>query len=144
MSVLGKVYLGIALLLFLFAVIWASILLQENPGWTQVVFVVPQFDALEPVARKRFEMQVGTLLAGWAIALVMLTTYAVRAPFRIRSAARTQRRLKELEREVLELRTLPLRQRDEDDALAAEAHLDLRPRRVMTEKIEADSLEGRR
>lgn len=144
MSVLGKAYLGIALLVFFGVVVWSSVLLQENPGWTEVVVLVPQFEALEPLVRKRYEVQVGTLLAGWGIASVLLAVYAVRAPFRIRGAARTQRRLRELEREVLELRTLPLRHRDEDEALAAEAHLDARPRKVMTEQIEgsADSSRG--
>lgn len=139
MSVLGKVYLGVALLVFFLVVVWASVLLQHNAGWTEVVVFVPQFESLEPLARRRYEVQVGTLLAGWGIALILVAAYAVRAPFRIRSAARTQRRLRELEREVLELRTMPLRQRDEDEALAAEAHLDARPRKVMTEKLEIEA-----
>jgi hypothetical protein len=36
---------------------------------------------------------------------------------------------------VLELRTLPLRQHEEDEMLAAEAHVDGGTRRVMTENF---------
>lgn len=146
MSVVGKVYLGLALLLFFALVLWGSLLLQHNAGWTEVVFLVPQLETLEPLARRRYEVQVGTLLAGWGIALITIAFFAIRAPFRIRAGARTQRRLRDLEREVLELRTMPLRQRDEDEALAAEAHLDVRPRKVMTEKIQAEpaALPGQR
>jgi hypothetical protein len=60
-----------------------------------------------------------------------MTVSAIRAPFRIRAAAVAQRRLRALEREVLELRTLPLRQAEEDDMLAAEARLGGSPQRVM-------------
>jgi hypothetical protein len=43
--------------------------------------------------------------------------------------------VRELEREVLELRTLPLRQQEEDELLAAEAHVEPGTRKVMTEQI---------
>jgi hypothetical protein len=144
-SLFGKAYLALALILLILSVLWASLLLQENPELARFVVAVPQLDLLEPLARRRYEAQLGVLLSGWGISLVLLVIYALRAPFRIRAAARSQRRLRELEREVLELRTLPLRQREEDDALAAEAHLDLRHKKVMTQQVEAgDSLtEGR-
>lgn len=146
MSLLGKAYLILAGILLILSVFWASLLLQENPEWTQVVIAVPQLDLVQPLARKRFEIQLGTLLSGWGLLVIFAVIYAVRAPSKIRAAARAQRRLRELEREVLELRTLPLRQREEDDALAAEAHLDLRHKKVMTQQIEVgdSTTEGRR
>jgi hypothetical protein len=80
------------------------------------------------------------LLAGWVAAAGVLGLLAMRAPFKIRSAALTARRLRDLEREVLALRTLPLRQQEEDELLAADAHLDAGTKKVMTEKLRRDDI----
>ena len=135
MSLLGKVYLGVSLALLLVGVAWASNTLQANAAWVEIVLAVPRFDLLEPLARIRYEVNLAALLAGWVAAVGILAVLAIRAPFKIRSAAVTQRRIRELEREVLELRTLPLRQHEEDEMLAAEAHVDAGTRKVMTETI---------
>ena len=95
--------------------------------------LIPHLDPAEPTSREIVELPVGTLLAGWLVAGGVLMLSAARAPFRIRLAARRLRRLRELEREVQQLRTLPLRQQEEDELLAAEARLDVRERRVMTQ-----------
>lgn len=135
MSLLGKVYLGVSLVLLLVGVAWASNTLQANAAWVEIVLAVPRLDLLEPLARIRYEVNLAVLLAGWVLAVALLGVLAIRAPFRIRSAAVTQRRIRELEREVLELRTLPLRQHEEDEILAAEAHVDAGTRKVMTEQL---------
>ena len=135
MSLLGKVYLGVSLALLLVGVAWASNMLQANAAWVEIVLAVPRLDLLEPLARIRYEVNLAALLAGWVAAVGILAVLAIRAPFKIRSAAVTQRRIRELEREVLELRTLPLRQHEEDEMLAAEAHVDAGTRKVMTETI---------
>jgi hypothetical protein len=135
MSLLGKVYLGVSLVLLLIGVAWASNTLQANAAWVEIVLAVPRLDLLEPLARIRYEVNLAVLLAGWVIAVALIGVLAIRAPFRIRGAAVTQRRIRELEREVLELRTLPLRQHEEDEILAAEAHVDAGTRKVMTEQL---------
>jgi len=137
-SVLGRVYLGVSLILFILGLIWFSLVLQENRAWDEVVLLVPRFDVVDPLVRKRIKVSVAALLAGWGSAVGVLLLLAMRAPFRIRSTALMQRRLRELEREILELRTLPLRQHEEDEILAAEAHLDIRAKKVMTEKLRRD------
>ena len=96
MSLLGKAYLILAGILLILSVFWASLLLQENPGWTEVVVALPQLNPTEPFARQRYEVQLGTLLAGWGLVVILGVIYALRAPSRIRNAARTQRRLREL------------------------------------------------
>jgi hypothetical protein len=126
-------------------VAWGAVTLtmQENANtWVEVVLLSPRLDLVEPFAPKRFQISAPGLLSGWAIAVGILALLALRAPFTIRRAAVTQRRMRELEKEVLELRTLPLRQQDEDEILAAEAHLDVRAGKVMTEKLRREEIEG--
>ncbi|MFO0635828.1 MAG: hypothetical protein U0168_23560 [Nannocystaceae bacterium] len=135
MSLLGKVYLGVSLALLLIGVAWSSNTLQANAAWVEIVLAVPRLDVLEPLARVRYEVNLAVLLAGWVTAVGIIAVLAIRAPFRIRAAAVSQRRIRELEREVLELRTLPLRQHEEDEILAAEAHVDAGTRKVMTEQF---------
>jgi hypothetical protein len=137
-SVLGRAYLGVSLILFILGLIWFSLVLQENRAWDEVVLLVPRFDVVDPLVRKRIKVSVAALLAGWGGCVGVLLLLAMRAPFRIRSTAILQRRLRELEKEILELRTLPLRQHEEDEILAAEAHLDIRAKKVMTEKLRRD------
>lgn len=138
MSVLGRAYLGVSLILFILGLVWFSLVLQENRAWDEVVLLVPRFDVVDPLIRKRIKVSVAALLAGWGGSVGILVLLAMRAPFRIRSTAVLQRRLRELEREILELRMLPLRQQEEDEILAAEAHLDIRAKKVMTEKLRRD------
>jgi hypothetical protein len=137
-SLLGKVYLGVSLALFVVGVAWASNTLQANSAWVEIVLAVPRLDLLEPLERIRYEVNLAGLVAGWVVAVGLLAVLAMRAPFRIRGAALTQRRIRDLEREVLELRTLPLRQHEEDEILAAEAHVDVGTKKVMTEKLARD------
>jgi hypothetical protein len=134
-SVLGKAYLYVSLTLFVIALLWATLTLKENTSWVEVFFWVPSLDFDEPFTRRRYELNISGLLGGWLIALALSALYAIRAPFRIRGAAISQRRMRELEREVLELRTLPLRQQEEDEILAAEAHIGAGTKKVMTQKL---------
>ncbi len=139
MSLVGKIYLGASLVLLFGGIVLTAITMNENETWVEILVWVPQLDLVEPLRRVRYETKVSTLLAGWTVAAATWLVLAVRLPFRIRAAARVQRRIRELEREVLELRTLPLRQHEEDEILAAEAHLDAgTTRKVMTEKIRLD------
>ncbi len=137
-SVLGKAYLYVSLTLFVIALLWATLTLKENAVWVEVFFWAPTLDFDVPFIRRRYEANVAGLLAGWVVALSLTALYAIRAPFRIRSAAIAQRRMRELEREVLELRTLPLRQQEEDEILAAEAHIEAGSKKVMTEKLQLE------
>jgi len=137
-SVLGKAYLIVTLLLFVVGVVWAAMTMQENSAWVEIVLVTLRFDLLEPFIRRRYEVNLAGLIAGWMLAVGVLALLAMRVPFMIRGAALTQRRIRELEREVLELRTLPLRQEEEDHLLAAEAHIEAGSKKVMTEKIQLD------
>jgi hypothetical protein len=144
-SVLGRAYLLAGLLLLLIGVAWGAVTLtmHENANtWVEVVLLVPRLDLVDPFEPKRFQMSVPGMLSGWAIAIGLVALLGLRAPFIIRRAAVTQRRTRELEREVLELRTLPLRQQEEDEVLAAEAHLDVRAGKVMTEKLRREELEA--
>ena len=117
-----------------------TLVLQENRAWVEVVLLVPRFDFVDPLVRRRFEMNVAAIMAGWGGCVSLLLLMGSVTPFRIRSMALMQRRLRELEREILELRTLPLRQQEEDEILAAEAHLDIRAKKVMTEKMRRDRM----
>ena len=139
-SVLGRAYLAVSLIVFILGLIWFTLVLQENRAWVEVVLLVPRFDFVDPLVRKRFQMNVAGILAGWGGAVSLMLLAGIVAPFRIRSMALFQRRLRELEREILELRTLPLRQQEEDEILAAEAHLDIRAKKVMTEKMRRDRM----
>lgn len=139
-SVLGRAYLGVSLIVFTLGLIWFTVVLQENRAWVEVVLLVPRFDFVDPLVRRRFYMNVAAIMAGWGGCVGVLALMGIFAPFRIRSMALMQRRLRELEREILELRTLPLRQHEEDEILAAEAHLDIRAKKVMTEKLRRDRM----
>jgi hypothetical protein len=139
-SVLGRAYLGASLLVFILGLIWFTLVLQENRAWIEVVLLVPTFDFVDPLPEKRLRMNVAAIMAGWGGCVSLLLLAGIYAPFRIRSMALLQRRLRELEREILELRTLPLRQQEEDEILAAEAHLDIRAKKVMTEKLRRDRI----
>lgn len=131
MSLLGKVYLLVSLFLLGLGLVWTVITLNANAGWVEVTLYTPQLDLSGLLVRRRFEVSVAALLAGWIAAAALVAVSAIRAPFRIRGAAIAQRRTRELEREVLELRTLPLRQEEEDEILAAEAHLGRAREKVM-------------
>jgi hypothetical protein len=139
-SVLGRAYLAISLSLFVIGVLWASFTLQENAAWVEIVLLLPQLDSLDALQQSRYEVNLAGLLAGWAIVFGLIALLAMRAPFIIRSAAMTQRRIRELEREVLELRTLPLRQQEEDAILEAEAHIEAGTQKVMTQKLKREEL----
>jgi hypothetical protein len=139
-SVLGRAYLGVSLLVFILGLIWFTLVLQENRAWIEVVLLVPTLDFVDPLPEKRFRMNVAAIMAGWGGCVSVLLLAGIYAPFRIRSMALLQRRQRELEREILELRTLPLRQQEEDEILAAEAHLDIRAKKVMTEKLRRDRI----
>jgi len=138
-SLLGKVYLLVSLFLLALGLLWTIVTLNANAGWVEVVLYVPQLDLSAALVRRRFEVSVAVLLAGWIAAGALVAVSAIRAPFRIRSAAIAQRRTRELEREVLELRTLPLRQEVEDELLAEEAHLDAPRGKVMARVVDGPS-----
>lgn len=137
MSALGKVYLLVSLGLVVLGLLWAVMTLRDNAAWVPITLWVPspgrawtETGLWQP---RHYDVSASALLAGWLTTLGLMAMYAIRAPFRIRAAAVAQRRLRGLEREVLELRTLPLRQAEEDDMLAAEARLDVGQQRVMQE-----------
>ncbi|MEZ4453425.1 MAG: hypothetical protein R3B09_28435 [Nannocystaceae bacterium] len=135
---LGKAYLAVTLGLLVLGLLWASLTMQENAAWVEVVLWVPRMGA-DLMVKRRYEVNVAALMMGWAIAGAAGAIMAIRAPFKIRAAAIAQRRLRELEREVLELRTLPLRQQEEDEILAAEAHIEAGSKKVMTEKMRSEA-----
>ena len=144
MSLLGKVYLGVSLVLLVLGIVWASHALQSNAATPiKIQLLVPRLDLAEPLVRHFYEVRAAALVAGWVTAGAIIAVLAIRAPFRIRGAALVQRRVRELEREVLELRRLPLRQHAEDEALAEEAHIDAGTKKVMTEKILRDRQEAK-
>ena len=131
MSLLGKVYLLVSLGLVVLGLLWAVMTLRDNTAWVPITLWIPAWAPEGPWQPRHYDVSASALLAGWLTTLGLMTLYAIRAPFKIRAAAVAQRRLRALEREVLELRTLPLRQAEEDDMLAAEARLDVGQQRVM-------------
>ena len=133
MSALGKVYLLVSLGLVVLGLLWAVMTLRDNTAWVPVTLWMPAWTETGLWQPRHYDVSVSALLAGWLTTLGLMAIYAIRAPFRIRAAAVAQRHLRGLEREVLELRTLPLRQAEEDDMLAAEARLDVGQQRVMQE-----------
>jgi hypothetical protein len=114
---------------------WALWTLRDNQSVISVVLWVPQLDWAEPLVRRHFFPEASLLLAGWLCAVGLALFAAFRLPFRLRTSARLLRRVRELEREVLELRTLPLRQQEADEQLEHEAQLETRAKRVMTEQL---------
>ena len=139
-SVLGRAYLYVCLFTIVLGLIWFAPVLQENRAWVEVVLLVPGPDFVDPLVRKRIEANVAAVMVGWGGFVGLILVVIAVAPFRVRSMALLQRRLRELEREILELRTLPLRQQEEDEILATEAHLDIRAKKVMTEKMRRDRI----
>ncbi len=131
MSLLGKVYLLVSLGLAVLGMLWAVMTLRDNTAWVPITLWIPGWTSEGLWQARHYDVSASALLAGWLTTAGIMAIYAIRAPFRIRVAALAQRRLRALEREVLELRTLPLRQAEEDDMLAAEARLDGGPQRVM-------------
>src|SRR5687768_2260412 len=109
--------------------------LRDNPSWVPIFVWIPAWAPDGLWQPRHYEISAAALLAGWLTTFGLMAMYAIRAPFRIRAAAVAQRRLRALEREVLELRTLPLRQAEEDDMLAAEARLG-GPQRVFAGRPE--------
>ena len=130
-SVLGKVYLLVSLGLMVLGLLWAVMTLRDNTAWVPLALWIPAWTPDGLWRARHYDVSASALLAGWFTTAGLMAIYAIRAPFRIRAAAVAQRRLRGLEREVLELRTLPLRQAEEDDMLAAEARLDGGQQRVM-------------
>ena len=130
-SVLGKVYLLVSLGLMVLGLLWAVMTLRDNTAWVPLTLWIPAWAPDGLWRARHYDVSASALLAGWFTTAGLMAMYAIRAPFRIRAAAVAQRRLRGLEREVLELRTLPLRQAEEDDMLAAEARLDVGQQRVM-------------
>jgi hypothetical protein len=130
-SLLGKVYLLVSLALTVLGLVWAVMILRDNTDWVPITLWLPAWAPDGLWQSRHYEVSASALLAGWLTTFGLMTVSAIRAPFRIRAAAVAQRRLRALEREVLELRTLPLRQAEEDDMLAAEARLGGSPQRVM-------------
>lgn len=131
MSLLGKVYLLVSLTLAVLCLVWAAMILRDNPAWVPISLWLPSWTPEGLWQARHYEISTAALLAGWLTTFGLMALYAIRAPFRIRAAAVAQRRMRALEREVLELRTLPLRQAEEDDMLAAEARLGGGPQRVL-------------
>lgn len=140
MSVLGRAYFWTSLAILGLGVLWFVLVLQENRTWVEVIMLVPRLDLVDPLVRTRYRVNVAMVLAGWGACVGLLALAGIAAPFRVRSMALLQRRQRELEREILELRRLPLRQQEEDEILAAEAHLDIRAKKVMTEKLRRDRM----
>ena len=132
--------MGVSLALVVLGVLWASTTLQSNSAWVEVVLSMPRANLLAPLTNVRYHVNLAGLMAGWLVAASLLAFWAIRAPFRIRVVARTRRRIKELEREVLDLRRLPLRQHEEDELLAAEAQLEDGTKKVMTETFMRDEV----
>ncbi len=130
-SLLGKVYLLVSLGLLVLGLLWAVMTLRDNTAWVPLTLWIPGWTDEGLWRARHYDVSASALLAGWLTTFGLMAMYAIRAPFRIRAAAVAQRRLRGLEREVLELRTLPLRQAEEDDMLAAEARLDVGQQRVM-------------
>lgn len=139
MSLLGRIYVLVAVILFVVLSSWALWTLRENANLVEVVMLVPQLRGGDFVAQKAVDLSVGALLLGWLVAGASLLLIAARAPYRIRAAASRLRRIRELEKEVQTLRVLPLRQQEEDELLAQEARLDLHERRVMISQIESET-----
>lgn len=137
-SIAKVVYLAVTAVVFALGVIAAVLTFRDNAAWVQIVLWLPGVDQLL-FAPRRYEVNLGALLAGWAVSIGVLALFVVRAPFLIRAAALRRRRVRELEREVLELRTLPLRQEEEDAALATEAHLRDVGKKVMTQSLGLDA-----
>ncbi len=131
MSLLGKVYLFVSLGLAILGLMWAVMTVRDNQAWVTVTLWLPTWAPEGLWQSRRYDVSTGALLAGWLTTLGIMAAYTIHAPFRIRAAANATRRLRDLEREVLDLRTLPLRQAEEDDMLAAEARLDANRRPVM-------------
>ena len=86
-SVLGRAYLGVSLLVFILGLIWFTLVLQENRAWIEVVLLVPSLDFVDPLPEKRFRMNVAAIMAGWGGCVSLLLLAAIYAPFRIRSMA---------------------------------------------------------
>ncbi|TPV94555.1 MAG: hypothetical protein B7733_14620 [Myxococcales bacterium FL481] len=140
MSTLARGYLALSLSLLVAGGVFAYLSLRA-PGNDDVVtlyLLLPRLDADAPYRQLSRHLSLRALAAGWAVLGGVLAFWIVRLPFRIRREAALQRKVREYRAEVLELRTLPLREAEEDAALAAEARLDMPRPKVMTAKIDRE------
>ena len=139
-STLARVYLALSLSLLIAggAFAWLSLRAPGNDGAVTLYLLVPQLDADAPYAELTRDLSVRVLAAGWVLLVGVLWLFAMRLPFRIRRMAALQRKVREYRAEVLELRTLPLRQAEDDATLAAEARLDMPRPKVMTAKLDRE------
>ena len=128
MNLLAKTYLYVLFLAVCVFLLWTlhTITFAENANQTfEVWLFMPSWRGEAMGTSVRYPMSLPLLLAGWATVGCGICFLAWRLPARIRRSASTQRELRALRREVLKLRTLPLRQREEDEQLAREAQLAL-------------------
>ncbi|MEE9386940.1 MAG: hypothetical protein V3V08_26275 [Nannocystaceae bacterium] len=144
MSTLARVYLAVTLSLLLAGVVfsWLSLRALDGDVTADVVIFLPQFDLAVPAIGIEWQVPVRLLASGWVALGLLVSALLIRLPFRVRQVAQRHRRLREYRKEVLELRTLPLRQAEDDALLAAEARLDLPRPKVMTEKLLREDMAG--
>lgn len=140
MSTLARVYLALSLSLLIAGGAFAYLSLRAvgNDGLVTLYMLVPRLDADAPYSQLSRDVSTRVLAAGWIVLAGVLWVAAIRLPFRIRRVAALQRKVREYRAEVLELRTLPLRQAEDDAALAAEARLDIPRPKVMTAKLDRE------
>lgn len=128
MNLLAKTYLYLLFLAVCLFLLWTvhTLTFAENASQRLDVWLfIPSVGDGAVGHSARRQVSLPLLLAGWVAVGGLIFLGAWRIPARLRRTAATQRELRALRREVLKLRTLPLRQREEDEQLAREAQLAL-------------------
>ena len=144
MNLLAKTYLYVLFLVVCVFLLWTlhTLTFAENAiQRLEVWLFVPSWTGDAVGASVRHEVGLPFMLACWAGVGCGICFLAWRLPARIRRSAATQRELRALRREVLKLRTLPLRQREEDEQLAREAQLALGRGTVLADLDDAGARE---
>jgi len=140
-NLLAKTYLYVLFVAVCVFLLWTlhTLTFAENASQRLEVWLfAPSLSGEMGGVSTRHEASLPFLLAGWVTVGCGLCFFAWRLPARIRRSAATQRELRALRREVLKLRTLPLRQREEDEQLAREAQLALGRGTVLADLDAAD------
>ena len=98
---------GILLLLMMGAAV--AVFFSENSRWIPISAPYPRMSFSDPFGTFTFEVMSGVAAAGWCLALLLLVSSLVLFPLYLRRTRQYLVSIKRLERELVNLRNLPLK-----------------------------------
>ncbi|MFH2009610.1 MAG: hypothetical protein ABI333_23660 [bacterium] len=99
----------LAILLLLLVGAAVALFFSENSQWVPVSWPYPQLSFDEPFAVHTFEVVLGVAAAGWIFAILLICAALVLFPLYLRRTRQYTASIKKLEKELVDLRNLPLK-----------------------------------